>query len=96
MSVDSSGSYDAALYACICIYVAAIVLYTAVPIYQKLFAKERYLMVDYKEKQREIKEEGKSLQEKENIPPENEIVSERLFVSSPCYQPVQVEKVTTV
>ena len=98
MSVDTSGSYDAALYACIGIYIAAIVLYTAVPIYQKPFAKERYLMVDYKEKQRKIKEKRESLQEKdkENILQEKEIDPERLFVSSPYYQPMYVERVTTV
>ncbi|XP_072023558.1 uncharacterized protein [Amphiura filiformis] len=59
MSVDASGSYDSAIYTSIGIYVFSLFLWTGVPIYQKIFAKDRYIMAEFKQMQREIKEEKK-------------------------------------
>ena len=59
MSVDQSGSYDGAIYSCIAMCIVDIILYSAVPIYQKLFAKDRYIMMDFKNRQRKEKEQVK-------------------------------------
>ncbi|XP_022092159.1 monocarboxylate transporter 13-like [Acanthaster planci] len=45
MSVDRTGNYDSAIFASVGIYCFSILLFLAVPIYQRLFAKERYVMV---------------------------------------------------
>ena len=91
MIADSSGSYDAAIYSCIGIYTVAIVLYTAVPVYQKLLAKERYLMADFKANQRKLKEEEKLELEKQRT-------SNRTFSIPSSNKPSNVyyERVTTV
>ena len=44
MSVDHTGDYDVAVYASIGIYCLSALLYLAVPLYQRLFAPERYVM----------------------------------------------------
>ncbi|XP_038057383.1 monocarboxylate transporter 13-like [Patiria miniata] len=45
MSVDHTGNYDSAILASIGIYCLSVLLYLAVPVYQRLFAKDRYVMV---------------------------------------------------
>jgi predicted MFS family arabinose efflux permease len=45
MSVDRTGNYDSAIFASIGIYCLSVLLYLSVPLYQRLFAKERYVMV---------------------------------------------------
>ncbi|XP_041483891.1 monocarboxylate transporter 2-like [Lytechinus variegatus] len=49
-SVDKTGSYDDAIYASIGIYVGATVLFCLVPIYQRCFASDRYIMARTKPK----------------------------------------------
>ena len=63
MSVDQSGSYDAALYSCIVMCIVDAILFSAVPIYQKVFAKNRYIMMDLKNRLRKEKDQGKPEQE---------------------------------
>ena len=63
MSVDQSGSYDAALYSCIVMCIVDAILYSAVPIYQKVFAKNRFVMMDLKNRLRKEKEQVKPEQE---------------------------------
>ncbi|XP_030855973.1 monocarboxylate transporter 13-like [Strongylocentrotus purpuratus] len=45
-SVDQTGSFDGTLYGCMGAYALAILLFSSVPLYQKLFASERYVMWD--------------------------------------------------
>ncbi|XP_041457726.1 MFS transporter fsa7-like isoform X2 [Lytechinus variegatus] len=46
-SADLTGSFDGTLYSCIGAYCLAIILFSSVPLYQKNFAIERYVMWDY-------------------------------------------------
>ena len=48
--MDRTGSYDNAIYASIGIYAGAAVLFLLVPIYQRCFAPERYIMARSKPK----------------------------------------------
>ncbi|XP_033644650.1 monocarboxylate transporter 13-like [Asterias rubens] len=58
MSVDNTGNYDSAIYASIGIYSLSVLLYLAVPLYQRLFAKERYVMVRNRRKALLMVEDG--------------------------------------
>ena len=94
MSVDASGSYDAAIYTSIGIYVISLILWTGVPLYQKLFAKDRYIMTEFKQMQLEIKEE----KEQEKLLQVKQDFLDRTFNPPPTIVPEYVfyEKVSTV
>ena len=96
MSVDTSGSYDSAIYASMGIYVVSIFLYTSVVLYQKIFAKDRYIMADYKKIKQEIKDEN----EKERMLWEKQEILERTFQpqDEPTIMPQYVlyQKISTV
>ncbi|XP_071503583.1 monocarboxylate transporter 7-like [Diadema antillarum] len=49
-SVDRTGSYDDAIYASVGIYCVATLLYLLVPLYQRCFASDRYIMARTKPK----------------------------------------------
>ncbi len=94
MSVDASGSYDSAIYTSIGIYVVSLILWTGVPIYQKIFAKDRYIMTQFKQMQREIKEE----KEQDKIMNLKQQFLDRTFNPPPAFKPEYVfyERVSTV
>ena len=58
MSVDRTGNYDSAIYASIGIYCLSAMFYLAVPLYQRIFAKERYVMVRNRRKALRMDSDG--------------------------------------
>lgn len=54
-SIDKTGSYNEAIYTSMGMYAVCAVLCIAVPLYQKLFARHRFVMFDHQAKCRRLK-----------------------------------------